>query len=497
MIGRKREIAELNKLCDSKESKLVAVYGRRRIGKTYLIDSMFKEHRKDCMFFDYTGDYDGDNKVQLENFRMAIYEWFKVQCDKFENWTEAFNFLRMTIDSEIKNTNHEGKVVIFIDEIPWVDKTNKNGFLSAFGTFWNTYCVKRKNVVLIMCGSNASWIKNKILEDGIGPHHKRVDAIIPLQPFTLEETAEYLKEEKKLEIDSKTITEIYMIFGGVAKYLSFYDSDLSLAENVNKIFFNIHGLLFGEYEILFKSLFQDRSAMHKNIMDFLCTKRSGYESTEIAEKLQVLQSDKSFRKALDELMTCGFITAMPKLFNDTKNAKYIVADPFCLFYKFWVEPLSRNQIAKLNDYWNEVMSGERYPKWTGFSFEMVCILNIELYLKQRGMEGTYKSVRYWNFVKKEDSDPEDKGAQIDLLVEYQNNVYDIVECKYSNDIYVLDQSDAAKLKNKKAMFIKHALTTKKYDIKTVMLTTYGTKKNNSHYSNIPINKEISLQEMLG
>ncbi len=495
MIGRKQEIKKLNQLCESSESKLVTLYGRRRIGKTYLIDYMFKEHRQDCIFFDYTGDYEGSNKIQLQNFKEAIYDWFKVEKDDFDSWTSAFNTLKRVINQEIKDSKHTGKVVLFLDEVPWIDKTNKNGFLSALGHFWNTYCNKQKNVIMILCGSNASWIQNKILDDGIGPHHKRVDEIIALKPFTLEETAQYLSIEKKLELDSKLITEIYMVYGGVAKYLSYYDKDLSFAKNINKTFFSLDGLLYGEYETLFKSLFQDKATTYKILIDILCQKRSGYTAVEVAQKAKLSPTSPSFRKAMDELVTCGFITAVNRL-NNERNSKYIIADPFCLFYNRWVKPLSKNQIARLNNYWDDILEDDRYPKWTGYSFEMVCILNIDLYLKQRGMSGVYKGVSYWSYRKNKDSDINDKGAQIDLLVEYKGGTYDIVECKYSNDIYKIESTENSKILNKKKMFIKHGLKNQKYDIKTVMLTTYGTVKN-SYYNNIPINDDITLEALLG
>lgn len=496
LVGRKNEIKKLNKLCSSEESKLVALYGRRRIGKTYLIDFMFKEHRDDCLFFEYTGDFKGDKDIQLINFAESIFDWFHDEIENdFENWTKAFNYLKRVITKTIKDTSHKGKVVLFLDEISWIDKSGRNGFLSALGDFWNKYCVKQKNFVMILCGSNASWIKEKVLQDGFGPHNQRVDVTIPLEPFTLEETAEYLTKVKKLDLDSKLLTEIYMIFGGVAKYLSFYDRDIPLAKNVDNLFFNVHGLLHGEYERLFRTLFNDKDALHHEIMNLLCNKRSGYTTVEIANELKLEQNNTKLRDTLKELFACSFISSLTRISNEI-NGKYIVSDPFCLFYKYWVEPLSKNDIVKLNNYWENIMEEDRYPIWTGFSFEMVCIKNIHLYLKERGLEGMFKSVQYWNFVKNKDSDKEDKGAQIDLLVEYKNNNYDIVECKYVNSEFSITQEEYKKILNKKEMLIKHGLKNKKYDIKLIMLTTYGTKINR-YYNNLPINDDIKLNNMLG
>lgn len=493
MIGRANELQELFSLCEKKTSSLVAIYGRRRIGKTYLINYMFKQNKEDCIFFEFTGSYDIDKKIQLKNFIEAIYEWFKIVPNReIEDWTDAFNFLKRAIDTTKENTKYK-KVVIFFDEVPWIDKHDKQGFLSALGHFWNVYCEKKEDVVMILCGSNASWIKKKILNDGFGPHHKRIDKVIHLKPFTLKETKEYLLNEKNFDIDDKSVTEIYMIFGGVAKYLSYLESDKTIAENIDDIFFSSDGLLFGEYLKVFDSLFQDKAKTHKTIMDLLVEKQSGFTITEITSSMGLNNNNTRVKIALDELVDCGFITTIIRYGNAVRDSKYIVSDPFCLFYKKWVSPLSKNEVSRLSKYWEKNYGTQAYAVWSGFAFELVSIVNIDLYTKERGMSGVYKGVSYWNYVASKDSN--DKGAQIDMLVEYDNDVYDIVECKYYNDEFIITKDYAANLKNKKDMFIKHGLSKKKYDIKMVMLTSYGTTKN-SHYNNLNINADITLDALL-
>lgn len=491
MIGRVEEIEELENLCNEKDSRLAVVYGRRRIGKTYLVDFMFKERRKDCMFFEYTGDYSGDKNIQIKNFCEAVYDWFKKEPqNEISDWTDAFIFLKRVLEDEIKEVSHKGKIVLFFDEIPWVDKNGKNGFLSALGHFWNSYCLKQKNFLMILCGSNASWIKHKILDDEKGPHYKRVDRIISLKPFTLKETKEYLLKEKRVDIDDKMITDIYMIFGGVAKYLSFYDANFSLTQNIDRLFFSIDGLLYGEYEALFYSLFQEKSSFYKKIIDLLLEKKSGFTTVELAKKLSLDASNVKLRKTLENLTQCGFISTMTRFGSDTRNVRYVIADPFCLFYKKWVEPLSKNSIAKLSGYWGKQVEKQSYISWSGFAFEVVCMINIDLYLQKRGLRGAFKNVSYWNYVDKEQS-----GIQIDLLVEYENNVYDIVECKYYNKEFEISKEYAKNLQNKKDTFKNFALKKKKFDLKLIMLTTYGTKKNN-YFNNLFIADDITLEKML-
>ena len=492
MIGRKKELALLNSLCEEDKSKLVVVHGRRRIGKTFLVDYMFKTHKKDCLFFKFTGSADQNSSVQKDYFIEAIYEWFKVEPLKpIDKWHEAFIFLKRTIEAEIKEKNHKGKVIVFIDEVAWIDRHNKAGFLSAFGHFYNTYIEKNNNLIVILCGSNASWIKNKILKDTSGPLYHRVDVEIPLYPFDLQETKEYLTKEKRFDIDDKSVVDIYMILGGVAKYLSYLDPKLSIAQNINKLFFSLHAPLYGEYEALFKSLFYDKSSNHRKIMDLLISKQSGFEMMEIEKLLKEIKSS-TLRVNIEELVDTGFIKPIARYAHASKNTKYIACDSLCNFFIKWVQPLSKNDIASLIDYFETKSTSHDYIIWQGFAFEMVMISNIELYLKARGLSSGVKSIGYWDYTAQSE---DENGAQIDILIEYIGNTYDIVECKYYNDEFIIDKAYAKNLQNKKEMFTIHGIKNKKFDLKVVMLTTYGTKIN-QYYNQIPIAKDVKLGDLV-
>jgi len=499
LIGRQKEIALLNKLCDTNNSKLVVVHGRRRIGKTYLINTMFKVNRDDCIFFEYTGSDDQDADTQRLNFIEAIYDWFKTEPTKpIITWAEAFIFLKRTIEDELVQKNHKGKIVIFIDEVAWIDKHNKAGFLSAFGHFYNTYCQKKENVITILCGSNASWIKNKILKDTKGPLYQRVDLEIPMLPFTLKETKEYLIKEKKFDIDNKSATDVYMILGGVAKYLSFLDSSLSISQNIDNLFFTISAPLFDEYDAIFKSLFYDKHTFHRQIVDVLCSKQSGFtiaQLSTIIDKEQTDPTNKRVRNAIVELIDTGFIKPLTKLHNKTRETKYIIADPFCLFHYKWVKELSKNDIVSMKNHFTNIVSTPSYTVWCGFVYEAVMMINIELYLQKRGLSALYKNVTYWQYIANPDME-DDKGAQIDMVIEYENNIYDIVECKYYNDEFTITKEYADNLRNKVAKFKEYGIKQKtRYDLKLVMLTTYGTKKN-SYFNALNISSDITLSDLL-
>ncbi|NQY20268.1 MAG: AAA family ATPase [Campylobacteraceae bacterium] len=494
MIGRKKELNILHKLCEEKESKLVVVHGRRRIGKTYLIDYMFKNHREDCLFFKFTGSADQDSNIQRDYFIEAIYEWFKVEPTKEINkWHQVFMFLKRVIDNEVKIKKHQGKVVLFIDEIAWIDRHNKAGFLSAFGHFYNTYIEHNNNLIVILCGSNASWIKNKILKDTTGPLYHRVDIELAMLPFDLKETKEYLIKEKRFEIDNKSVVDIYMVLGGIAKYLNYLDSSLSISQNIDNIFFNLNSPLYNEYEGIFKSLFYDKASSHKNIIDLLSKKQAGYTIQEL-EKLIKDNKLSVIRNHIDELIHTGFVKAINRFSNKTKDTKYIIIDSFCLFYNKWIKALSKNDIASMSNYFENKSNSQDYIIWQGFAFETVCISNIHLYLKHRGLSSVLKSLGYWNYYPKKEI-LNDKGAQIDLVIEYENNTYDIVECKYYNDEFTIDKTYADNLLNKKTKFIENAIVNKKYDLKMIMLTTYGTKVN-QYYNKVNISKDFTLDDLM-
>lgn len=486
MIGRVKELEILSNACESSSSKLVAIYGRRRIGKTYLINHMFSEHKKDCLFFRFTGSYMLDSSTQKENFIEAIYDWFKVEpSSEIETWMSAFIFLKRTI---LQFQKKNEKVVLFLDEVPWIDKKSSSGFIGALGYFWNEFALNNKNIIMILCGSNSSWIKNKIFEDSSGPLYQRLDIKIHLKPFDLKETKEYLLHEKKFTIDDKTIAEVYMVFGGVAKYLSLLDASKTISQNIDELIFNIDGHLNKEYSEVLKSLFDVKAAYYSQIIQILSQKQSGLTQTEIAKALGE-KSGSKIKDAIEELSEAGFIHGLSKL-GSKINAKYIISDPFILFYNKWVSKFSKNELISLQKpYFSTLMSSQSYAIWSGFAFEILCVVNIDLYLKARMTKGLAKSYGYWSHSGNDD----EKGAQIDFIVEYENSVYDIVECKFYNKEFTISKEHKESILHKIEIFKKYALRGK-YDIKLIMLTSYGCEKN-SHFNALNITQDISLKEL--
>ena len=493
IIGRNKEIDILNSICDKPKSSFVSIYGRRRIGKTYLVDQFFKNHRKEAIFFDYTGAYQLSSDSQIKNFLNQINLWFKKEpLKEITSWGDAFNFLTNILEEESNTLQPNQKIVVFIDEIQWIDPSGKNEFLGSLGYFWNSYCEKKNNVILIICGSNASWINNKIFQDSQGPFNRRATKTIAMFPFNLQETKEYLQKEKHFIVDDKTVMDTYMVFGGVAKYLSYLDNKKTIAQNIDELFFDINGELYGEYDIVFRSLFRERFKMHKSIMDLLISKRSGFNTSEIVVQTD-FQMGSKLKNILVELEQCGFIKSIAK-FNDERETRYIVSDPFCIFYHKWIEPYSKNKIAKFSKgHWSETQKTSSYISWAGFSFETICLINIDLYLKARSTNGVYKNHYYWQYIPKTS---DETGAQIDFVVEYGQGLYDIVECKYYNKEYSLTGADVTNIENKLEKFIEYGIKrNSKFELKLVYITSYGLKMN-QFYNQLNISSTIQLTDLL-
>ena len=491
MTARKQEIKTLENACARDESSFIAIYGRRRIGKTYLVNYMFREHKRDCIFFDFIGSSVVESKNQITNFLDKIYEWFRVEPDrKIGNWTEAFSFLKRVLLDKMEQREGE-KVVVFIDEIPWVDRKNNAGFIDALGHFWNSFAEPRKNFIVIVCGSNASWIIKNIMKNE-GALHNRVTDQLLMMPFSLVETKEYLAK-RGFNLDNRMVLDAYMVFGGVAKYLSYLNPKLSIAQNVSELFFNINGFLFNEYEQVFKSLFGVKYHYYRDVIEVLGKKRLGLTLSEICVALDIRLGEK-ITNTLLELQQCGFIQGVSKYGLTSTNIKYRISDSFCTFYHFWVRPLSRNRVATLpDDYWSEMVTTQKYAVWSGYSFESLIFSNIELYLHARSSKAHYQGVHYWEYRAK---NSEESGTQIDMVVEYKNGLFDIVECQYYNDKFVINKSYEKNLRNKLTQFRTHGLSKKtKSDLKLVMLTSFGCKKN-SHYHGLDIADDIVLDDLI-
>ena len=468
IIGRKEEQQILHSAAQSENSEFVAVYGRRRVGKTYLIRETFGYK----FTFQHTGLAKGNTKEQLFSFAISLRDAGYDDCPIPKSWLEAFSLL----STYLKNSTDEKKIV-FLDELPWMD-TPRSNFISAFEHFWNGWASARKDIVLIICGSATSWIINKVINDH-GGLHNRVTKQIALQPFTLKE-CEMFAQSKGLEMSRYQLAECYMVFGGIPYYWSLLEKGLSLAQNIDKIIFAKNGKLSNEFNQLYASLFKSPE-QYIDIVTALGKKKAGMTREEIIAATDKY-SNGALSKVLDELEYCGFIRKYNGFDKKSKQAIYQLIDNYTLFYFKFIQQNENND----EHFWSASIDSAMHRTWSGLAFERLCMAHTQQIKAALGIAGVLSNVYSW----RKEADETSDGAQIDLLIDRKDQVVNLCEMKYSLSEYAIDAEYEQKLRNKKSAFINTTNTRKAVHL--TMVTTFGIKAN--AHSGI-VQNEITLEDL--
>lgn len=468
IIGRKEEQQILRSAVQSENSEFVAVYGRRRVGKTYLIRETFGYK----FTFQHTGLAKGNTKEQLFSFAISLRDAGYDDCPIPKSWLEAFSLL----STYLKNSTDEKKIV-FLDELPWMD-TPRSNFISAFEHFWNGWASARKDIVLIICGSATSWIINKVINDH-GGLHNRVTKQIALQPFTLKE-CEMFAKSKGLEMSRYQLAECYMVLGGIPYYWSLLEKGLSLAQNIDKIIFAKNGKLSNEFNQLYASLFKSPE-QYIDIVTALGKKKAGMTREEIIAATDKY-SNGALSKVLDELEYCGFIRKYNGFDKKSKQAIYQLIDNYTLFYFKFIQQNENND----EHFWSASIDSAMHRAWSGLAFERLCMAHTQQIKAALGIAGVLSNVYSW----RKEADETSDGAQIDLLIDRKDQVINLCEMKYSLSEYIIDAEYEQKLRNKKSVFIDTTNTRKAVHL--TMVTTFGIKAN--AHSGI-VQNEITLDDL--
>jgi hypothetical protein len=430
IIGRNNEIRELTNAYNSEYSEFVAVYGRRRVGKTFLVRETFSY----TFTFEHSGVANGNNRTQLRAFRDSLADAGMGKVAIPSNWMDAFALLRQFIKKR-----PEEKKVIFIDEIPWMD-TPRSDFVSALEYFWNTFASARKDVLLIICGSATSWIINKVLKNH-GGLHNRVTYRVALQPFTLHECEEYMKS-RKIRLSRYDLLELYMVFGGVPFYWSLLNKGESVSQNIDRLVFSESGKLHNEYYELYDSLFKN-SELYISIVTILgaC---SGMTREELVKKSDLDGNGKTTR-VLDDLQACGFIKKTPT-YGLKNQAVYMLIDNFTLFYQKFVKETETSD----EQFWSHSYQSTQHNAWVGIAFERVCFQHIPQIKMALGISGVVTNVYSWRIGPSFEGAKD--GAQIDMLIDRADNMVNICEMKFSKKEYIVTQDDSTSMSNKAERF---------------------------------------------
>jgi len=462
IIGRKTEIQKLKKYISTPRSEFIAIYGRRRVGKTYLIKELFEN----SFTFRVTGKENVSTEEQLRNFYFALNPNEIEKESNINSWDEAFGLLRQRIDSM-----GEGMKLLFFDELPWFD-TRGSQFISALEHFWNDWAFYRNDIKLVVCGSATTWMLDKVINSR-GGLHNRVTHKILLSPFKLNEVEEYFNANG-FSYARQEIIEAYMAVGGVAYYLSLFDSDKSVAGNIESLCFTRGGDLDGEFPRLYKSLFK-KSENYISVITALYQKGKGMTRLEIVKNTN-LASNGNLSKILRNLCECEFIREYVPFGKKKKDTMYQLIDPFTLFYLHFM----REGGDFLSGYWQKMQSTSEYKIWCGHAFEMVCLNHIEQIVHALGIDGTINRPCSWTYTPPKDiKDDEDEdlkhGAQIDLLIDRSDRTITICEIKYSAGEYDIDKQYNSILEQRVRTFRKVSKTTK--SINTTFITPNGLTDN--------------------
>ena len=467
IVGREAERKLLQRYQESEKSELVALYGRRRVGKTYLIRCTFRDE----FDFSFTGMYETSKTLQLRRFakQLGVDETPK-------DWFEAFDLLRDHLIALKKKT-----VTVFLDELPWMDTRNSH-FLEAFSMFWNTWPMGTSLLKLYVCGSSTSWMLNKFIGDK-GGLYGRTSRTIYLRPFTLRETGQYLTSVKNFTLTHRQILDIYMIMGGIPYYLDMLDPELSVNRNIDELFFASNAPLRAEYEFLFRSLFSN-SDRYRKVVEILSQKLKGMTRKEI---LETLKSDGgSLSKVLEDLSACDFIRSYSAIGKKNKSCIYQLTDLFCLFHIRFVT----HEREQDEHYWTNLPEGMKNA-WSGYAFEQVCLHHIPQIKNKLGISGVFSNVFSWNSGPFTDDDGTKwNGGQIDLLIDRRDDVINICEIKYSSEQYVITKDYEHHMIDRISLF-RHCTHTRKSLVNT-FITTYGVKKNIHSTS---IQKEVTMDDL--
>jgi predicted AAA+ superfamily ATPase len=478
LIAREKELEILNKLLRSKKAELLAMYGRRRIGKTFLLDEFYKD-KGVCLTV--TGTKDAPKSEQLKNFYRKMRSLFPNHTDEKipKDWSDAFELLR----KEIVKLDSSAKFILFLDELPWL-ASPKSGMLPSLEYFWNEHLSRMPNVLLILCGSAAHWMIKKIIQNK-GGLHGRLSAQIRLEAFNLSQT-EYFLRESGIQLKRKQLIELYMAIGGVAKYLTFVQEGKSPDQIINQLCFSPSGALFSEFTQLYTSLFESPEK-HMSIIRALAKKQKGLILEDLIQATNLPRGG-GLTEALQELEEAGFIMTLPAFGKQSKERIYRLMDEYSFFYLTWIEEVKSSVLRNFDkDYWNKMSKTPAWHAWAGHMFENICLKHSGKIKEALGLAGITTFESHWQHFAKGKT----RGAEIDLVIDRADNCINLCEIKFCNNEYTITKAYAEDLERKKKVF--QEVTGTRKAIFITLITPFGVKEN-SHSIGI-VNQQLTLDSL--
>lgn len=482
VIGRDKETKILESFLSSTEPEFLALYGRRRIGKTFLIKNFFKDKKE--IFFCTTGEKDAPMKDQIKHFTRQMSDVFYkgAQLVVEKDWDETFQLLTNAFDTVDK----EEKIVLFFDEFPWM-ATQNSKLLQSLDYYWNQYWSSDNRIKLVICGSSASWVIDNIINNK-GGLHNRITKNIHLEPLNLPETKDFLKE-KGIALNNKQIVDLYISMGGIPYYLSQIEKGMSSTQIIESLAFKRKGFLLQEFDNLFSSLFKN-AEIYEKIITTIASHRYGIGQRELLKKLGKNLSGKGGLEKLKALKDAGFIIDLKPHLHKEKGIYYKLIDNYSLFYLYWIAPLRDTLLERslVKGYWDKIKQQPSWHSWAGLAFEAICYNHIPQIHKALNLSPT-AIASTWRYIPRKGCD--EQGAQIDLLFDRDDDSITICEIKYTDGIFTIDKEYAQKLQKKLETFKKVTRTDKQLFL--VLISAKGVKKNK--YSDELVSGVVTLNDL--
>ncbi len=470
LIARDREWDELQRCMNSDESEFVIVCGRRRIGKTFLIEEFF-----DGKFdFRFVGGHNLRTRSQLNNFAKALAGYSGEKVSRFQDWSEAFYALQDYLETLPKDR----RKVIFIDEMPWMD-TKRSDFVSSLEYFWNSWANRRNDILLVATGSATSWMTDKLIKNR-GGLYNRIRHRIYLRPFTLRETEEYL-HSLNIHWDRYQILQCYMLTGGVPFYLKMLDGKLSISQVIDRLCFNVNGALRMEFDELYNAIFTNAES-YIEVVRVLASNKSGMTRSEIME--QTGFSGSTLTRIMTNLEKCNFIDRFSLYGNKKKDAVYRLIDFYTLFYFKFIE----RDTSKDEEWWTHHLDSSSIRAWMGLTFESICMLHHKQIKNALGISGMATAVSTWR------TDPDEekgiRGAQVDMIIERADRMIHLCEMKFSESTYNITKSYEMALRERLGIFKLKTGTTK--SVVHTFVTTFGLNEGKHHSI---VHSEVTMDDL--
>lgn len=458
LIGRSAEQAELAEARNSGRPELIAVYGRRRVGKTYLVRQYFAQE----MCFELSGQRDAKLTEQLRSFAAALTERTGYQHETPPNWPAAFEELTRHLEVQLRGGKRR---VVFFDELPWL-ATRRSGFLPAFEHFWNAWASRQKQLIVVICGSAASWMIAKVLHQK-GGLHNRVTRSLVLQPFNLHETEAFLTA-RGIRLNRMQLLEVAMAVGGIPYYLDYVRKGRSAAQNIDALFFAPNAPLRDEFDKLYAALFENHER-HVRVIRALARKPGGLDRQELA-RTSGLPSGGNLTTVLTELETSGFVKRTIPFGRSARDTIFRLFDELTLFHLRWLQG-TRAADAETGS-WQRIHATPSWHAWSGYAFENLCLKHVPQIKRALGIAGVQTLASSWRHVARLKTD---RGAQIDLLIDRRDDVINVCEMKFSRDEFLIDKRYADELRNKLSVFRQVTATRKALFL--TLVTTQGLTTN--------------------